>query len=211
MEPMSARATAAPSASHTAVANTSVRGVQPDIVDHEVIMAGSKKRSLVFVRDDDSGLPPVGVGGIKAPPLTPQTEDGGSERPELADEGGWESQSIHPVAIDVPTPAIAPPPVAPPFPPPPRFKVEFVSDIVDLVVPCHEMSWVPESGMLSLVVPAEVKLKLSIDRAVTIRCPKEMGALSGERVYWFTGIAIPVRIVKAVVLVFGLQLDNDRT
>ncbi len=208
---MSTNATVAPSANHTAIANTPVRGVMPDIVDHEVIMANSrKKKPLAFVRDDDSGLPPVGVGGVKAPPLAGDNEESVAapvvtQMPLVAIE-----ESL-PDLTPAPQPGPSIPPVLPPpapFPPPPRFKVEFVSDIIDLPVPCHEISWVPESGMLSLVVPEEIKLKLLINQSVTIRCPREMGALGGERVYWFTGIAIPVRIVKAVVLVFGLQADE---
>ena len=109
-----------------------------------------------------------------------------------------------PAAAPAPFQAVSPAAEATPAIAPPTLKEEvvFVSEVFDLAVPCFDVVPQPEVGMLSLVVPTSVKLKLAPGQSVNIR---HQGR---ERLYWFTGLAVPVTIVSAQVLVFS---DCDQT
>lgn len=194
---MSARISPSPpdkiSPDYVAVAGTTAQGISTDVVDHDSIVREGPQKRLVFGRDDGSGLSPVGARSLIPVSLPPAALLGVS----------LPAPGAVPVPIsvaEVPADCPAPLPPSQPVNPRPQVVVEFVSTIIDLPVLCHEVNWSAETSLLSLLVPSATRLKLVADQLVTIRC-----AAAGEKVYWFTGIAIPVKVMEAVLLVFGLE------
>jgi hypothetical protein len=163
---------------YVAVASAAMQGLKTDIIDHDAIAREGVHKRLVFYRDDESVPPPVVFSFEVSPP---------------------EPEVVSPPIVGAATNAPAPAPL-PPVKPRPQVVVEFVSDIIDLSVLCHEVNWSAETNLLSLLIPEATRLKLGADQHVTIR-----SAAAGERVYWFTGIAIPVKVMESVLLVFGLE------
>lgn len=172
-------------------------------------------RQLRFVRDDGTNLPPTGSRNPAPPlirragaPVAASNEDIAADLLEIQEA---------PPATPVPSPMrqevvqSATAPVSPVFqavspsteavpavvPPTLSDEVVFVSDVFDLAVPCFDVVPQPDVGMLSLVVPTSVKLKLAPGQQVNMRHKGR------ERLYWFTGLAVPVTIVSAQVLVFS--------
>lgn len=210
-----------PSSDYLALANLHLsKGVAPSIVSHSEVLSQRATRRLRFVRDDGSGLGAVDS-KHRAPVLVPGTEPGESAMPpttptiqelELRPEAYLDARPD----TSPPQPAEAPsePPVvavkpAPPAAATPKFVVEFVGDIVDLQVACHEVSWSEESSMLALLIPSGLKLKLVAGGEIRIRCPVGLGPASGEKLYWFTGIVLPVRVMNSSVVVFGGVQDQS--
>lgn len=76
-------------------------------------------------------------------------------------------------------------------------EVVFVNELVDLAVGCLEVTFLPDIGMLALVIPDNVILKLQVGQNVMIRHSGQ------EQLYWFTGLSIPITVVGARLIVFG--------
>jgi hypothetical protein len=179
---------------YVAVASAAMQGLKTDIIDHDAIAREGVHKRLVFYRDDGSGLLPLGAKNLapmieSVPPPVVFSFEVSPPEPEV----------VSPPIVGAATNAPAPAPL-PPVKPRPQVVVEFVSDIIDLSVLCHEVNWSAETNLLSLLIPEATRLKLGADQHVTIR-----SAAAGERVYWFTGIAIPVKVMESVLLVFGLE------
>lgn len=86
----------------------------------------------------------------------------------------------------------------------PNRMVTFISEVVDMDIPCFEVVKDEENGFLSLVIQDSVKLKLSTSQKVHIR-------IKGvEGFYWFTGISFPITLLGATALVFGKDNDEQR-
>jgi hypothetical protein len=84
-------------------------------------------------------------------------------------------------------------------PPAPQSQVTFVGEIADTEIPCFDVSIDQENGFLGLIIKADQRLKLKADQRVTIRIN------DAEGIYWFTGISVPITVLGATALVFGID------
>lgn len=85
------------------------------------------------------------------------------------------------------------------FAPSPQLKVDFVGEVMDMEIPCFEIVSDEENQLLSLVIKSDQKLKLKSEQKVVIR-------IDGvEGFYWFTGIVVPITVIGATALVFGVN------
>jgi hypothetical protein len=79
----------------------------------------------------------------------------------------------------------------------PQKSAVFVSDLMDLEVPCFEINLDKENGFLSLVIQGGLKLKLTASQKVQIR----IDGVTDH--YWFTGISVPATVFGITTIVFG--------
>ena len=200
------------SADYLAAASNQTKGLLTDVIDHDQISRQGVAKVLKFARDDDSGLPPAGASN-PAPPLAKpgaiEVDDdleGEILIPAPTPTPPQPSLPHREVSSEVASPRVT---ASPPTKAVPLLVVEFVSDIVDLPVPCFEASWIAETRMLALVVPNTTRLKLSVGQSITVRCPAQKGLPEGEGVYWFTGLTIPIKVMEATLLVFGAENKEE--
>lgn len=91
------------------------------------------------------------------------------------------------------------------FAPAPKLKVDFVGEVMDMEIPCFEVISDEENQLLSLVIKSDQKLKLKPEQKVVIR-------IDGvEGFYWFTGIVVPITVIGATALVFGVNQKDPQS
>lgn len=86
--------------------------------------------------------------------------------------------------------------------PEPQKSVVFVGDVMDMTIPCFDVSLDEANGFLGLVVKVDQPLKLKSEQKVVIR------ANNIEGIYWFTGISVPITVLGATALVFGITTQD---
>lgn len=179
-------------------------------IDQEGV--GSKVQPLNATNPAPLLEPPKTIKGISTPKVAamPVPTLIPVANPEIAD--GPAETGAAPIMGDAQMPAevrsaTAPPTVirveVPAPPPQPKVMVEFVGDVADIPIPCFEVNQDTNHGFLSLVVPSTQKLKLEANKEFKIRIG------DSEKFYWFTGIAVQLTVLNAMVLVFGIPAPEE--
>lgn len=207
--------TAAPGEAHQQFVSRHANGIPVAVVSHESVVG--EKKPIVFVRDDESGLPPLGSGGRVAPRVKEDNSEAVFR--EVARESGVSVTSVpaakpaeeargSQVVDPAPGPSVVEVSTGSPKKAAPKHIAVFVNDVMDLEVPCWEISWSPDAGFLSLIIPVSSKLKLAADQEVRIRVPSYVGAPEDEAVYWFTGVKVSVSVYEANLYLFGKKSNE---